>query len=527
MGSMPFYQKPSFQTIVLAVVLAGTYVYSLVDGGSLVAILPGIALDLFLLLAISQLCLFFFSQFVVPLRTREQRGKIYQRLLLNARGAHGPAIFVENGRILERRGERPKRGPGLLWVDTASAVVTRSESGASRALGPGVHFTSRDEKVAGTFSLHAQSCSIGPGQEDRVFEKPAEDSAAADSPRFADLQARRLSVTARTRDGNEVVPEIRVVFKLDAAPAQSDVPGSRFGYMREAVERAALGEGVSAGSDAENRYRVAWNQLPSLIAVDLWREYLSKFTLDELFKPIFPALPELLQPQDPAPEIPVSSSAQGEENFAIRFVRRTNDSLVRWLDGRGIGEEAAPEAPFARKPVASSRPAGARNQTALEIVGQMMKERMTQAVVPILDDCGRLVKGHTPSEEFKRLKERGLAVLEVNIDGVRFDPAVEDQIVQHWSTAWLATARNDRRRVEQLELLAVHAGRQRALLEHAAALSEAIHAEDPKSIPSAVRTLLRSTQSDVLMDERLRGRGGNELEALSQILRWAEAGDHE
>ncbi len=115
----------------------------------------------------------------------------------------------------------------------------------------------------------------------------------------------------------------------------------------------------------------------------------------------------------------------------------------------------------------------------------------------------------------------------MTIGRVRFDPAVESQIVQHWSTAWLATARNERKHIEQLELLATHTGRQQALLEHAAALAEAVRREQPQTIPAAVRTILRSTQDDILTDERLSGRGGSELESLSQILRWVETGDHE
>jgi hypothetical protein len=527
MRPMPSYQKPSFRIPILAVILAGTYAFAYVAGNGLDAMMAGMALDLVVLLIFIQLCLFYYAQFVAPVRQRAHRVELHRRLLLHLLGAHGPAVFVKNGRVVERRGERSKPGPGLLWLDTGSAVVTRSENGASRALGPGVHFTTTREQIASTFSLHTQICVIGPDVDDQVFEPLPDDAPAEERMRHAETQATRMSVTARTRDGNEVVPEIQVVFKLDAMPARPGTPGSRFGFMEESVLRAARGEGISAGSTGESPSHVAWNQLPSLIAVDLWREYLSKFTLDELFKSNFPALPEILQPQEPASGNSAAINQPSDGNPAARFVGHLNDLLERWLDTRGIKEEISPGSPFVRAPEASPRRQTSGNHTALEIVGQMMRERMTKAVVPILDDCGRLLKGHVPSEEFKRLKERGVSVLDVTIGGVRFDPAVENQIVQHWSTAWLATARNDGKRVEQLELLAIHAGRQQALLEHATALSEAVRRENPQTIPAAVGALLRSTQDDILTNERLSGRGGSELEKLSQILRWVETGNHE
>jgi hypothetical protein len=157
----------------------------------------------------------------------------------------------------------------------------------------------------------------------------------------------------------------------------------------------------------------------------------------------------------------------------------------------------------------------------------MMRARMTKAVVPVLDECGRLVKGRLESEEYKRLKERGLVVLDVEIEAVHFDPAVEEQIVRNWNTSWFEAAKGDRKHIEQLELLSVQAGRQKALREHAARLAQAIEADDPRTIPAAVRSLLGSARLAVLVDERLRGRGDGELEGLGRIQRWADAGDRD
>ena len=115
-----------------------------------------------------------------------------------------------------------------------------------------------------------------------------------------------------------------------------------------------------------------------------------------------------------------------------------------------------------------------REYTALQVISHMVRARMTQAAVPILDEGGRYGKGHFLSEEFKRLSERGLRIMDVSLGGFRFAPAVEEQIVQQWRSSWLDTAAAERAHVEQLEVLAVEAGRQRAVLEHARALCSAL-----------------------------------------------------
>jgi len=524
---MPFYQKPSFQIAALALILAGSYGFTLLTGGNVEGTLTGIAFDLLLLLLLSQLFLFFYAQFILPVCNASDRRTAFLRLLLHSQGAHGPVAFVQNGRVLERRLKGSSRNPGLLWLDSASAVVTRAGNGTRRALGPGIHFVGSDERISSTFSLHAQRCLLGPASEDPVFEGLPDDASEEERRRYVEAQATRMAVAGRTRDGNEVVPEISVVFKLDAMPAGPGVPGSRFGYFKEAVERAARGEGVAAGTESEGRSHVAWNQLPGLVAVDLWREYLSKFTLDELFTPGFPAIPDILQPQAPIPAPSTPAQPIGATNPLALLLRRLNEALERSLDQHGISEELSRESPHRLRQAATPRTGASQNPTALQIIARMMNERMTKAVVPVLDECGRLMKGHAPSEEFSRLKERGLAILDVRISSVRFDPAVEDQIVEHWNTGWMVTAAGDRRRVDQLELLAAQAGKQRALLEHTNLLGRGIHTTEPKTVASAVRTLLRSSQNEILSDERLHGRGGDELEALSELLRWVESGEHE
>ncbi|MGE5252193.1 MAG: hypothetical protein ACM3QS_18475, partial [Bacteroidota bacterium] len=194
MDQAPLHRKPLFRAVALTIVLVVLYIYLIVWQGGFVANIWGILFDLVLLLAFFQICLFFYAQFTLPLQTLHDRAQIRARLLLHARGAHGPAVFVRNGRVVERVGESQKRGPALLWVDSASAVMARSASGFKRVLGPGVHFLGSQERVDSVFSLHTQTYTIGPASDEQVFQKPADDASEEERRAYAEAQARRMAV---------------------------------------------------------------------------------------------------------------------------------------------------------------------------------------------------------------------------------------------------------------------------------------------------------------------------------------------
>ncbi|MFH1183676.1 MAG: hypothetical protein V1755_01380 [Chloroflexota bacterium] len=524
MSPIPFRHQPSFRAVIFAIVLAAAWLYSLAFQDGWLASLAAIGLDLILLFLLLQACLFFYAQFILPVRTLQDRLRILDRMLLHARNAHGPAVFVQNGRRVERRGESSKSGPCLLWIDTASAAMTRSESGPKQVLGPGIHFLGSRERIDAAFDLHTQTYSIGPGRNDPVFDKLPEDPSEDDRRRHALMQAKRRMVSGLTRDGNEVVPEIRVVFRLDGRPAQPGRPGSRFGFLPDSIERAARGEGVNVDPVSARRFHVAWNQLPGLIAVDLWREYLAKFTLDELFGARLAAVPDVLQPEEPVPTSAfVASPMVVRRTWPARLLWRFNNSLERWLQAKGVAEDEAAASVYAHRPPVEVRQVAGREYTALQIIAHMVKARMMQAAVPILDECGRCVKGHVLSEEYKRLRERGLRILDVTLGGYRFDPGVEEQIVQQWRSAWFADATGERGHVEQLEVLAAESGRQKALLEHASVLGRALRTEPAASIPAVLRVLLQASHNEMLTNERLHGQGRPELDSLSELSKWVES----
>ncbi len=523
MNQIPFRYRPAFRSVILGVVLLGIYGYIIWKQGGIAENILGIVLDLVFLLLLYEACIFFYAQFILPTRSLEERQKIASRLKLHAAGGHGPAIFVKNGRLVERLGESEVIGPGLLWIDTASAVVTRTFATFKQVLGPGVHFIEGNEKIGSIIGLHIQSQSIGPTGLDAPFEKLRENATDDERRQHDEMLARCTAVRAMTRDGIEVIPTISVSFKIDAKPATANERGSRFGFNAAAVERAARSEGINPNSLTEEKRHVAWNQLPGLMAAELWREYLSKFTLNELFETTLKPLPEVRQPEiHPTTVAAAPPPLIVRRGFAARLLRSFNDDWERKLNALMPPQEPVPEEELPPVQPASVPRAGEQRRTALQVINQMMKARLSQAIVVKLDDCGRVTDAQQVSDEYKKLNERGVAVLSASVSAIYLDPAVESQLLSRWTTSWLSNARADRSRIERLDLAYTEQGRHKALLDHALLLSEAINKDGPPTATAAVKVLLQATEGEIRGNDRLLGRVSNEIEEIQGLQKWLE-----
>ena len=223
------------------------------------------------------LFIIFFSQFVLPVRQSKSRLKAVSRLFSYLIGRHGPAIFIENGKLRERRDERLKHGPGVILLDTASAAVLRTPVKFKGAIGPGIAFLDQQDAIAGVVDLHIQSQKIGPREKENPFLVQQQNESEAS---FIARKNRRLETQAITRDGIEVCSIISVDFKLDALEGMGN---SEFGFNPQSVERAIIGLSIDQSKPDDNPRIVDWKWLPTHITVDLWREYLSEITIDELF----------------------------------------------------------------------------------------------------------------------------------------------------------------------------------------------------------------------------------------------------
>ena len=549
MDDDPIYKRPWFYIAGWLVILLLVYGWQILRMGGIRANLFEIFVDLacvFPLLLVFWMA--FFAQFVLPVRTFRDRQKMFDRLITYLFGGHGPAMFIENGQIKEHSGERMKQGPGVLWLDSASAAVTRTAVSIRQTIGPGVHFISAGEYIAGTVDLHLQSQIIGPKDSDKPFASKRDDQAQEE---WDQVQDRRKQVSALTRDGIEVIPNISISFRVNTGFPKERQPGSRFGYRtgvrrsdryneekdKEAIRKAILAEGINPNAVADSpRRRVAWNELPAALAVDVWREYVAKFTLDELFQPtqlVPPALPpSIAQPTeeeiDPLSQpLQVGGSRDSMQVGMARMVRELNVMMSRtinFLEGNKLGKGRRAVTPPSF-PSQSSLRREPQRKTALQVINEMVKARLTQEEVDVLDDHGQRGQGMIPSAEYKLLQERGLEVRGVGIFGLRLNPEIENTIIQRWSATWLLNAKQESEQVERKRSLAETSGHEQAMRQYADFLSKDLIQKKPVGIKETLKTLLLRTRALIINKHPLRQRMTDEQQDLENIIRWIEGSE--
>lgn len=441
-------------------------------GRTIVAII----FDLLLLLLLVGFWLAFYAQFILPVRTLSDRRRAAERVIAYHLGTRGPAIFIQNGEILARRREKGRIGPGMAILDTASAAVLRTEHSFTRAVGPGLVFTRRKEIPAGVIDLHRQTRTLGPFETDDPFAPQQ----AGESPEAFDARTeRRYSTSSLTRDGVEVAPNVTVSFSLDAVPGEG---GTLFGYKGDSVWRAIAREGVDPRAESgSDQRRIEWAWLPARLAVDVWRELLRKFTLDELFRLSTPGLmtsfPQLASGEQEPPADPPGSGL---------------DSLT--------------------------------HTTAFDVIAQNVCQRLTSLAAVELDDLGCPTGVLRSSKEHELLLSRGIKVLDVTIHNLRFPAEVESRLVDQWQASWLERAREEARLVEALHAQVRSQGQDQAAKQFAATTSQllgtALAEEADLPIDESLRLLVKGTLKLCVRDVDLAPRLSGEKAALLELIEW-------
>lgn len=546
MYDAPFYKKPWFYIAGWLGILLVVYGWQIYRMGGIQAGLVDIFIDLVLIFPVLLLLwIAFFAQFVLPVNSFRDRMKIFSRLLTDLFGGHGPALFIENGVIKEHSGERMKKGPGVLWLDSASAAVTRSAIAIRQTLGPGVHFMESGEFIAGTVDLHIQSQTIGPKESDKPFDKKSEGQSDEE---YYQIQDRRKQVSALTRDGIEVVPNISVSFRIDTGFPKEGQTGSRFGYRtgvtklakvqeeqdKEAIRKAILGEGINPNIEPSSpRHRVAWNQLPATLAVDIWREYVSKFTLDQLFAPDqpVPVSPvQSLQPTEDEIDLlsqPLQVGAgrermQDSMTVMLREINKSMDRMIKWLertDKENKNQKSTPVTPIHH----TQDKTEPQKKTALQVINEMIKARLTQPEVDILDDNGVRGDGTIPSPEFRLLEERGLRVRDAGVISLHLNPQIEETIIKRWSATWLNNAKIEKDQIDRKRSIVESAGQEEAIRQYAEWLSNDLVKKKPVGVKETLKALLMSTRTIIFRKDQLRKLMPDGQEDLEEIIKWIEA----
>jgi hypothetical protein len=468
---------------------------------------------------------YFFAQFILPVQTNSERNKIFIRLIKKSRGA---ALFIKNGKLIESEGEREKSGEGVIVLDSASAVVVRKNNQYTKAAGPGVLFTDKGETVAGApVPLQKLRDTIGPkGNEDPFVEK----SNAIEEEEYDAIQRRRYETSALTRDAVEIVPNINVIFKIDANPAKENEDGSRFGYNEDAVRKAIWHTTIDHKNDHKELY---WNQLPVHLAADLWREYLAKYRFEELFKAdqevrAIPEYPKTNTDTEKAPEKPEEVKYDyNARGLLCDMLRSMNMKMEKKINE--INERLSPPIQEEEKPietVVKVKKEPPTKETALQSITRFMAQRLKEPFYTPTDNYGNIeyTEDPKPSPEYNFLKERGIRVITVKVNNLRFDEYLEKDMISNWPNTWLNNAKDEKAYIENQIQHRKTLGKENALLEYANDLSVAISKENLHSPEDALKILLKATRQKIIRDEGLHKAAEEDIQRITDLIIWINKG---
>jgi regulator of protease activity HflC (stomatin/prohibitin superfamily) len=164
-------------------------------------------------------------------------------------------------------------------------------------------------------------------------------------------------------------------------------------------------------------------------------------------------------------------------------------------------------------------------KTALQVINDMVKARLTQPEVDILDDTGQRGEGTISSREYRLLQDRGLKVLSVGISSPRFNPSVEDLIIRNWNATWLMNARMESEQIDRRRNIFEATAQEQAIRQYADALSREINEGAKKGKPTEkemLKTLLLRSRSLIRSSDQLRRRMSTELQDVEDMIKWIE-----
>jgi hypothetical protein len=550
MDKMPFYKRPWFYITSWLVFLVVVYFWQIYSIGGIQANLYTVLQDLlcvFPLFFIIWLALF--SQFILPVNKFTDRMRIFEYLIRFLFGKRDSTIFIENGVIREHAGERLKKGPSILWLDSASVAVTQKGRGSKQVLGPGVHFITEDEFIVNTLDLHLQFQLLGPQESENPFEEKNENQTQAE---WSQIQYQRKLVSAFTRDGIEVVPNISIQFRVNTGFPRENELGSRFGYRTGFTKNAREKEKedqkiiLKAISDQEinidnklipSYRKISWNELPATLAVDLWREYVAKFTLSELFtaNQLITNPPTKLNKPNSQKLFIQNNKERGNIlelclTSILRMINMVMAGIIHSMDRTFyfLYEESSTPDPFTLK---TQDKAGNSNMTVFEVINQMVLARLTQPRVMKLSSVGRSEQKELEvSKEYAILQERGLRVLSVSISNLRLIPELERQLINQWSANSLKNAKAESERIDRERAVIEESAKEEAFIKYAEEIGQEVNKiakmKSPEVYNLLKALLLRSRMliHSVKYGDELRSHTDSELKEIEKFIKFIGGG---
>ena len=282
------------------------------------------------------------SGLILPIRTVTSLRQVYRRLSAFMLGRHGPVVFAEDGKQIERDGAFRDVGPGFVKVDACSAAVIERtayqpgciggiilallgrhprENLRSRTEDVGIQFTSIGERVRGVADLRKQ-IRLKPGVKAHTRDgievnsivfalfslgEPPEEYKITYLGDEAPDNLRVVETKLRNSQEEDEQFQVHVVDELvDILDDEDKKDAHRFvqSYRKRAGLETRAGIEQSGGwrpfrfydqrvfsaiasrlYDVDEKRRTDWESIPAYVAVNKFRELLAEKIYDSLFMP--------------------------------------------------------------------------------------------------------------------------------------------------------------------------------------------------------------------------------------------------
>lgn len=291
-------------------------------------------------LAVFLIWLFIVGLAVLPVRGFSEVRRAPMYLFLYIMGWHGPRLFVENGRILSNQEGMSPKWPGVIVLDSNSAIAMEAGVRKPDLIAPFRKWLARFLRLIGMIDRAENARVRGPGV---IFTWPEEEiHATLDLRRQFRLQPGNVGYTS---DGIEVTAPVWVIFTIGQNPEVLDVtyigdqvadslrvvtleqlPNGRWRVKSvadnlelDASDRAEFHEfarrpttlrsmrayspppqttlnsppafdsnrvfAAAFGQALYQNQMLPWDDLPNRVAVDFFREELSRMNYEDMFNP--------------------------------------------------------------------------------------------------------------------------------------------------------------------------------------------------------------------------------------------------
>ena len=294
--------------------------------------------------AFLRLFVLFFSQFLLPVQTASERMTVYQLFLRFLSGGHGPLIFIRDGKMISHHGEEEKKGPGVLLVNSNSAVVV-----GGKVYGPGIVFTQR-RPISAVFDLRKQVRSVpkirAVTRDGIEIETNVSVQFSISAPpeviyltliegvvRILKLDNRTDEVLGFKRDDFEYDEQLeinRTIRKLE----EQNFDGVPFADLDKYVTTRFVADRIQSVFNNQPRRpsdgeKIDWRELPLTIAVEEFRNTIVRYPFDQLFRQQ-PSIDEFEVEEFPLNQIrdEFSQRVRSTGYVAYRYVQRVDGTSL-------------------------------------------------------------------------------------------------------------------------------------------------------------------------------------------------------